>query len=67
MKGGLTMREQNKITTQANNLINGNITEFKKAVGFFSKLDFLNLIQEYSLLSGMSISDVVVKFKSYFD
>jgi len=61
------MREQSKITEQANNLINGNITDFKKYVGYFSKLDFLNLIQEYSLLSGLSVGDVVVKFKSYFE
>ena len=61
------MRDKNKITAQANNLINGNITEFKKYVMYFSKLDFLNLIQEYSLLSGLSVGDVVVKFKSYFD
>jgi hypothetical protein len=61
------MREQSKITTQATNLINGNISDFKKHVLYFSKGDFLNLIQEYSLLSGLSVSDVVVKFKSYFD
>jgi len=61
------MREQSKITTQANNLINGNITEFKKYVMFFSKLDFLNLIQEYALLTGLPVGDVVVKFKKYFD
>ena len=61
------MRTQNKITAQANNLINGNITDFKKNVMYFSKLDFLNLIQEYSLLSGLSVGDVVVKFKAYFE
>jgi len=61
------MREQSKITAQANSLINGNISEFKKYVMYFSKLDFLNLIQEYSLLSGLPVGDVIVKFKSYFE
>jgi hypothetical protein len=61
------MRDQSKITAQANNLINGNISEFKKYVAFFSKLDFLNLIQEYALLSGLKIDVVVQEFKRYFE
>ena len=61
------MKDKSKITEQATNLINGNITEFKTKVLYFSKLDFLNLIQEYSLLSGLSVGDVVNKFKSYFE
>ena len=56
-----------KITEQANNLINGNISEFKEKVFKFSKLDFLNLIQEYNLLSGVPIDKVVVEFKTYFN
>jgi hypothetical protein len=61
------MREQSKITEQATNLINGNIGDFKKSVMYFSKLDFLNLIQEYALLSGLSIGEVVTEFKKYFN
>lgn len=60
------MREQSKITEQATNLINGNIKDFKEHVLYFSKGDFLNLIQEYSLLSGLSVGEVVQKFKNYF-
>lgn len=61
------MRENNKITAQATNLINGNIGDFRKRVLYFSKLDFLNLIQEYSLLSGESLGDTINRFKKIFD
>ena len=61
------MREQSKITEQATNLINGNIGDFKKNVLYFSKLDFLNLIQEYSLLSGDDLSETINRFKKIFD
>lgn len=61
------MRDQSKITQAATDLINGNISSFKRQALYFSKLDFLNLIQEYSLLSGLSIADVVTKFKLYFE
>ena len=61
------MREKSKITQQANNYINGSLTDFKKAVLYFSKLDFLNLIQEISLWSGWSVGEVVVKLKLIFE
>lgn len=52
-----------KITQIVTDLINGNITDFKNAIQKLNKLEFLNLIQEYSLLSGDNTNDCIIKFK----
>ena len=52
-----------KITEIATSLINGNWLTNKPRIKRLSKTEYLNLIQEYALLSGDSVGDVVVSFK----
>ena len=54
-----------KITEIATSLINGNWGFNRKRINRLNKTEFLNLIQEYSLLSGQHINDVLNLFKRY--
>ena len=54
-----------KITEIATSLINGNWGINRKEIEQLSKTEFLNLIQEYSLLSGEDINKVIQDFKKY--
>ena len=54
-----------KITEIATSLINGNWGFNKEKIKKLSKTEFLNLIQEYSLLSGEDINKVIQDFKEY--
>ena len=54
-----------KITEIATSLINGNWYYNKPKIKRLSKCEFLNLIQEYSLLSGEDINAVIQEFKKY--
>lgn len=54
-----------KITEIATSLINGNWGFNRNRIKRLSKTEFLNLIQEYSLLSGEDINAVIQEFKKY--
>ena len=56
-----------KITQIATSLINGNISEVKKEITCLTFIELLNLIQEYSLLSGDNINDSINRFKKLID
>ena len=56
-----------KITKIATSLINGNINEVKKEIACLTFIELLNLIQEYSLLSGETIGDSLTKIKNLID
>lgn len=52
-----------KITEQATSYINGNISETKQALKEYSKIELINFIQEYSLLSGFDLAHSLEKVK----
>ena len=52
-----------KITEIATSLINGNISDSVKRINHLSKLEFLNFIEEYSLLSGLNVDEVINQLK----
>ncbi len=51
-----------KITEIATTLINGNISEFKEEVKKLNKLEFINLIFEYTLIGNMTHQEVLNYF-----
>lgn len=55
-----------KITEIATSLINGNWLFNKPKIKRLSKCEFLNLIQEYSLLSGEDINQTIQTFKKIY-
>ena len=54
-----------KITQIAESLINGNWSNNRAKIKRLSKTEFINLIQEYSLLSGEDINSCLNSFKIY--
>ena len=54
-----------KITEIATSLINGNWGFNKPKIKRLNKTEFLNLIQEYALLSGEDINKVIQEFKIF--
>ena len=60
------MESTTKINEIATSLINGNWLFNKPKVKRLSKTEFLNLIEEYSLLSGEDIGKVLNDFKKIY-
>ena len=55
----------NKLTEIATSLINGNWNFNKPKIKRLSKREFLNLIEEYALLSGNDLRSVINDFKVF--
>ena len=56
-----------KITEIAQSLINGNWNFNKPRIKKLTKTEFINLIQEYALITGEDIGQVLVDFKRFGD
>lgn len=54
-----------KITLLATSLINGNISYTKEKLKRYSKIEFINFIEEYALISGDSIQESLNRIKRF--